>query len=232
MAIRRSCLPHLLPALKLADVTEVRGLSLSQSIPEIMFGSSSKPNRIDTIEIPGLAGALGLVACPGVRIGDSHAMKRVGRNVRRDLQEILRWKASGVVTLMEDHELFQLKLQHLPDLVEKCGLWWRYLPIPDMYVPDARFEKAWELEGARMRGRLQAGERIVIHCFAGLGRTGMIAARILVELGMEPAAAIAQVREVDSRRIQTDHQLGFIHQCQSAIAEPHASHVNIVDNFG
>ena len=98
-------------------------------------------------------------------------------------------------------------------------------------MPDARFEKARELEGARMRGRLQAGERIVIHCFVGLGRTGMIAARILVEIGMESAAAIAQVREVDSRRIRTDHRLEFIHQCQSAVDDLHASQFNVVGNF-
>lgn len=190
-----------------------------------MFGLSIKPNRIDTIEVPGLAGALGLVACPGVRIGEENGSKQVGRNVRRDLQEILRWKANGVVTLMEEHELLLLRLQHLPDLVEKAGLWWRYLPIRDMRIPDDRFEKRWDSEGVRLRIRLQAGERIVIHCFAGLGRTGMIAARVLVELGIDPADAIARVREIDSRRIQTKQQFGFIHQCHSA-PEPHISHAN------
>ena len=185
-----------------------------------MFGSSNKPNRIDTIEIPGLGGALGLVACPGVRVSESSWGKR---NVRRDLQEILRWKANGVVTLMEEHELFHLKLQHLPDLVEKCGLWWRYLPIQDMYVPDERFEKAWQQEGRRLQSLLHNGDRIIIHCFAGLGRTGMIAARILVELGMKPVDAIQRVREADRRRIQTECQISFVHQCHSVADLAHVS---------
>ena len=192
-----------------------------------MFGSAKQPNQIDIIEIAGLAGALGLVACPGVRISDSSSAKRVGRNARRDLQEILRWKANGVVTLMEEQELSHLKLQNLPDMVEKCGLWWRYLPIQDMYVPDERFEKAWEVEGQRLRSLLQNGERIIIHCFAGLGRTGMIAARILVELGMDPANAILRVREADDRRIQTERQINFVQQCQSAIVLPDVVHPTI-----
>ena len=108
-----------------------------------MFGSSRQPNRIDTITIPDASGALGLVACPGFRLGQANSNGRSAGNVRRDLQAILRWKASGVVTLMEEHELVLMGVHELPELIEKHGLWWRYLPIQDMYVPDDRFEHSW-----------------------------------------------------------------------------------------
>ena len=35
---------------------------------------------------------------------------------------------------------------------------------------------------------------VLVHCRGGLGRAGTIAARLLIELGMEPTKAIASVR--------------------------------------
>ena len=69
---------------------------------------------------------------------------------------------------------------------------------------------AWAVEGERIRHALRIGERVAIHCYAGLGRTGMIAARILVELGVTPSDAIARVRADNRRRIQTKGQARFV----------------------
>lgn len=182
-----------------------------------MFCFSKTTNQIDTIPVLGFPGALGLVACPGVRLHEPNSFKRFGRNVRQDLREILHWRANGVVTLMEEDELVELRLFNLPNLLEKQGLWWRFMPIIDMDVPDVRFERAWKREGERLRRLLQKGERIIIHCFAGLGRTGMIAARLLVELGMNPADAIKRVREPNTRRIQTKRQYNFVKNCQPIV---------------
>jgi ADP-ribosyl-[dinitrogen reductase] hydrolase len=41
---------------------------------------------------------------------------------------------------------------------------------------------------------LRDGGNIVIHCRGGIGRAGMVAARLLVELGDAPDVAIAKVR--------------------------------------
>lgn len=188
-----------------------------------MFDVSKNTNQIDTITIPDLPGVLGLVACPGIRLDDSTSKRGIGRHVRRDLNEILRWKANGVVTLLEERELVRLQLRELPELIEKHGLWWRYLPIRDMYVPDDRFELSWEVEGERLRRLLVNGERIIVHCLAGLGRTGMIAARILVELGMDPAEAILRVREPNRCRIQTELQYNFVRACQPVLPPPNLS---------
>jgi ADP-ribosyl-[dinitrogen reductase] hydrolase len=43
-------------------------------------------------------------------------------------------------------------------------------------------------------------------CRGGLGRAGTIAARLLVELGMDPATAIASVHAVRPRAIETSNQ--------------------------
>ena len=50
---------------------------------------------------------------------------------------------------------------------------------------------------------LRGGGDIVVHCKGGLGRAGMIAARLLVELGMAPEQAIKEVRNVRKGAIET-----------------------------
>ena len=62
---------------------------------------------------------------------------------------------------------------------------------------------------------MRIGERVILHCYAGLGRTGMIAARLLVELGVEPEQAIAEVRLINRRRIQTRGQSDFVRGLQA-----------------
>ena len=55
--------------------------------------------------------------------------------------------------------------------------------------------------------RLRDGESIVLHCKGGLGRTGMVAARLLVELGCMPEEAIVAVRQARSGTIETPNSL-------------------------
>ena len=183
-----------------------------------MFDIFSKPNSIDTLEIPGITGKLGLAACPGVRQSQAKNDRETRRRAKQDLRAITRWGADGVVTLMEDDELERLGLYDLPDMIESQGLWWKYLPIEDMYLPDDRFESRWEVEGDSLRNALQEGQNIIIHCYAGLGRTGMIAARLMVELGMSPRRAIYSVRHANSCRIQTRDQFYFVKSVGEHIA--------------
>ena len=80
-----------------------------------------------------------------------------------------------------------------------------------MSVPDQEFEEVWAVEGKQIKASLVAGERVILHCLAGLGRTGMIAARLLVDMGMSPELAVAEVRKVRPRAIQTDNQEMYVH---------------------
>ena len=82
-----------------------------------------------------------------------------------------------------------------------------------MSVPDQEFEELWAVEGKQIKASLVAGERVVLHCLAGLGRTGMIAARLLVDMGMSPELAVAEVRKVRPRAIQTENQEKYVHNC-------------------
>lgn len=179
----------------------------------MIFGKGrATPNRIDTVNVPGYVGCMGLVACPGIRVSAiSPASKK---NLGIDLQEINEWGANGVVCFLEAHELAIARIEELPDRVQEAGMWWRLLPIVDMGTPTQEFEDVWAEEGELIRHALRIGERVVFHCYAGLGRTGMMAARILVEMGMDPEVAITTVRQDNSRRIQNEKQEDLVRSCR------------------
>lgn len=183
-----------------------------------MKTSLSDPLRIATISAPDLSGVIGMTLCPG--------KKDPGRGWDRDLDidadAIRGWGAEIVVTLVEDHEFDLLDVRRLPEAVERRGMKWVHLPIRDVSVPDAKFEAAWAAAGLELRDCLQRGGSILVHCRGGLGRTGTITARLLVELGMDAQDAIDAVRRVRPGAIETREQTLYVLGCRRIVDEPEA----------
>ena len=177
----------------------------SRPLPEEPPGG---PLRITRVHAPGGA-TLGLVHCPGrSQPGDP------GRHWRRDLADdvaaISAWRPSAVLTLLEEHELSRLGVPDLALAMKAHGLEWHHLPIPDMGTPGPDFVHAWIRAKRRVLESLRRGERVLIHCAAGLGRTGMLAAKLLTELGMSPADAVRRVRAARPGAIETEAQAAWV----------------------
>jgi ADP-ribosyl-[dinitrogen reductase] hydrolase len=167
--------------------------------------SLSHPLRIDAIETPA-GGLLGVTFCPGKK--DRHAAW--DRDLAADVQAIADWGASLLVTLIEEHEFGMLGVELLGERVQAAGLAWLHLPIRDVDVPDQRFEKGWHAANARVHAILQARGRVVVHCRGGLGRAGTVAARILVEQGVDAREAIRRVRNARPGAIETSPQERYV----------------------
>jgi ADP-ribosylglycohydrolase/protein-tyrosine phosphatase len=150
-------------------------------------------------------GALGVTFCPG-RNDPLTSDGAWSRDLPSDLGSLRTWGAQALVTLLEDHEFDLLHVRRLGDMAEAAGLDWYHLPIPDMAAPGWQFERRWVYAGVRLRRLLRRGGKVVIHCRVGLGRSGAIAARLMVELGMPPAEAISQVRRARPGAIHTSEQ--------------------------
>ena len=116
----------------------------------------------------------------------------------------------AVVTLVEHKELTLLQMPNLGDEVSSHGMLWFHLPILDVSIPDDDFEIAWETAGEKLRSMLVDGSDVVVHCRGGLGRAGTIAARLLIELGVGPETAIANVCQGRPGAIETLAQEQFV----------------------
>ena len=171
--------------------------------------SHSHPLHIARVEVaPGL-GRIGVTFAPGKH--DPHAASGAwARDLDADLDAIVAWPASTLVTLIEPKEFGLLRIPTLGEEARRRGLDWRHLPIPDVKIPGDAFEAVWPTQSEALRGKLAAGQNIVVHCRGGLGRAGMIAARLLVESGIDPKTAITRVRAVRPGAIETSDQENWV----------------------
>jgi protein-tyrosine phosphatase len=84
------------------------------------------------------------------------------------------------------------------------------MPIADCSVPTEAFERQWQTQGPEIRALLRGGSDVLVHCNGGLGRAGMMAARLLVEMGVAPDEAIRDVRRARPGAIETPAQLALV----------------------
>lgn len=175
--------------------------------------SDSHPLRIDPVEVPGSTGLIGLTFCPGKK--QKVAMTGAwDRDLEKDLATIRAWGSSVLISLIEAYEFIELEVTELPQTCLQYDIAWHGLPIVDGAIPDQDWEDNWRKISPSLHQTLREGGRIVIHCKGGLGRTGLLAARILVEFGMPPVEAIKQVRQARPGAIETIEQESYVRDGQ------------------
>jgi protein-tyrosine phosphatase len=96
-----------------------------------------------------------------------------------------------LVSLLTEAESEELGLVHEADLCREKGLAYFNFPIPDLGVPESG-PKAQRFVGELHRA-LVAGKKVAVHCRQGIGRSGLIAASLLVTSGMDPESAFRRV---------------------------------------
>ncbi|WP_246176406.1 cyclin-dependent kinase inhibitor 3 family protein [Rhodovulum strictum] len=176
--------------------------------------SLTHPLQIAEVRTDPAHGRIGITFCPGKQ-DRAAATGAWARDLDLDLDAIAAWGARMVLTLVEPAELAALKVPDLGAEVRRRGLDWRHLPIADYSVPGPEFEVGWQDHGRDIRALIRAGGNVLVHCKGGLGRAGMIAARLLVELGTEPDAAIRAVRRARPGAIETPSQLALVRRTRA-----------------
>jgi len=98
-------------------------------------------------------------------------------------EEVSAWRKASVglvVSLLESHEVRELELKAEPALCAERGIEFRHFPIPDRGVPQSTRETS--ILVAELHANLVQGKVVVIHCRAGIGRTGLVAGCVLHKL--------------------------------------------------
>lgn len=170
--------------------------------------SHTHPLQIAEIDIA-CGGLIGLTFCPGKQQSDG-LTGSWARDLNTDCDVIARWGACAVLTLIEAHEMTELQVERLPAALAERNIAWHHLPIPDQDVPDEHFLNAWQTLSGELHASLAGGQRVLLHCKGGLGRTGLVAAMLCIEQGADAHGAMADIRAVRPGAIETDEQEEFV----------------------
>ena len=139
-----------------------------------------------------------------------------GEWIEDEFSNISRFGIDRIVSLLEPHEVYDLGLEKEKELSEKNGMDFVLYPIPDRGLPRSiddylRFTKRLYHEAA-------GGLNTVVHCRAGIGRAGMVAAGVLLHCGFEPNDAFELISK--KRRVtvpDTQEQIDWVIKSHAAM---------------
>lgn len=169
--------------------------------------SLTHPLIINTIPVS--AGELGLTFCPGKK--QPHAMTGSwDRDIALDIATIKSWGADAIISLLEDFEYEELQVPELPAVYQREFKNWYNLPIQDKNAPNPGWLENWLSIRELIHAQLNSGEKIMIHCKGGFGRTGTVAAMILMDFGYSATDAITECRKARELSVETLVQEQFL----------------------
>ena len=123
--------------------------------------------------------------------------------------EVAHWQRSGVgivVSLLEREEVRDLGLEDEPAMCARHGIEFLSFPIPDRGTPDD--EHALREFARDLASRDKA---IAIHCRAGIGRSSLVAAAVMIAAGAHAGDALAAIQAARGLPIpDTDAQRDWI----------------------
>ncbi|MFT6985165.1 MAG: protein-tyrosine phosphatase [Psychromonas sp.] len=146
----------------------------------------SLTHPIFPISIENSSAQIILTPCPATKEVD----------LKTSLTQLKQAGAEALLTLMTQDELDKNQLSTIGESVQAVGMTWYHLPIIDDHMPEHAFMEAWENAGPAVQALLEQGKSIALHCKGGSGRTGLVAAQILLQRGEAIGPVMARIQAV------------------------------------
>ncbi len=124
-----------------------------------------------------------------------------GGDYAGDLADLLAWHPALVISLTT-HAEREATAPDLPADLARNGTLWRAFPITDYSTP----ETGWPALSPLIHEALANGDRVLLHCMGGCGRSGMIVLRLMVEAGEDAGAALIRLRARRPCAVETEAQ--------------------------
>ncbi|MEM6377217.1 MAG: dual specificity protein phosphatase family protein [Bacteroidota bacterium] len=103
------------------------------------------------------------------------------------LDDEIKWlkirKVDCLVSLLEQSEQAELGLQNEGAICKKWGIEFISFPIEDVHIP--KKEEAFIKLAKELATLITNSQNVVIHCRMGIGRSSILAAAIMINLGFE-----------------------------------------------
>jgi len=135
--------------------------------------------------------------------------------------DLANWRHEGVdavVSLLTRDEQDELSLSEEGAGARAEGMRFVWLPIRDRQVPDSESEV--EALVRDLDGTLSARRNVLVHCRQGIGRSGLLAACVLIHRGSSPETALKAISEARGTAVpETQEQRRWIEQY--AVAHAH-----------
>lgn len=138
-------------------------------------------------------------------------MPRPGRfqNLDEDLKALAQAGVQVLVSLLEPDEARRLGLEREREACEQAGLQFVSFPVRDHSTPSDP-QAALQMAAA-LAARVRSGERVVFHCFAGIGRSATLALLTMASLGVPLPEATELLSEARGLRVpETQAQYDWI----------------------
>lgn len=114
-----------------------------------------------------------------------------------------------LVSLLEQSEQSELELQNEQSICDELSIKFISFPIKDRSIPANKQEFRALVE--QLNIELEHGRKIVIHCRMGIGRTGMLAAGILIQRGYDTNSAFELLSNVRTINVpDTEEQAEWV----------------------
>jgi protein-tyrosine phosphatase/nicotinamidase-related amidase len=168
----------------------------------VLSGGRLRVDWIDHKLIP--KGEIGLTILPG--------RKDYSRSVDEDLKQLKEYGVSTIITLITDDEFGHFGVGDLLEKYKEYGFNVHRLQIMDQLVSseEEMFAMVDYLDQA-----VNKGEKVLIHCVGGLGRSGLVAASYLKYKGLNSDEALKTVRKARGpRTVESKIQEEFVRKIE------------------
>lgn len=140
-------------------------------------------------------------------------------NLRATVRKIRSEGAPTLVVLIEADELPEECLRLLKQAAEEDGLEIVHMPIPDYHSPDDAFMERWTALAESRTDFPKDGGALVFCCQYGAGRSGTMAALLLMQQGLSKDQAITVIRDQFPDSIESDVQLEFLEKISARLKD-------------
>ncbi len=124
-----------------------------------------------------------------------------------------------VVSLLQPMEATILGLAEEARLCAMTGMTLTSFPVPDHGTPQDK--AAFAQLATSCHRQLQTGKTLAVHCFAGIGRTGLLSAAILMREGLQVDQALLKLSRARGVRMpETRAQIQWLHRYHQEFHTP------------